>query len=317
MNKQPVGDVAGKVILACPHGFCAGVERAVRIAECMLKGARGPVYCLREIVHNRQVVRDLSSRGIIFVKDINDVPEGAVVLFSAHGVAPEIRKTAGSHKLKIIDATCPFVNKVHSEVCRYASEGYTILLVGHRNHDEIIGVAGEAPDSVVVIEDKTGAENVDVKDPTKVAVMTQTTLSVDETRNIIDLLRKRFPQLKTPAGSDICYATQNRQLAVRSVAEKADIFIVLGAQNSSNSNRLVEVAGVAGCKAFLVSEIEQIHAVPLDQVRVVGLTAGASTPEYFVRDALACLAKLGFVHIEECRVVDENVHFAMPAGMNA
>lgn len=316
MKKQPAGDIAGKVIIASPHGFCAGVERAVRIAECMLKGAAGPVYCLREIVHNRQVVDNLSAHGIIFVRNINDVPEGAAVLFSAHGVAPEVRETAGKRKLKIVDATCPFVEKVHSGVRRYAAEGYTILLIGHRNHDEIIGVAGEAPDSVVIIEDKNGAEKIDVRDPAKVVVMTQTTLSVDETTQITDMLRRRFPRLKTPPGSDICYATQNRQMAVRSVAKKADAFVVLGAKNSSNSNRLVEVSREAGCRAFLVNEIRQLQEIPLDGVKVIGLTAGASTPEYFVREAITCLAKLGFTDIEECRVVDENVHFAMPAGMN-
>ena len=317
MKTQPAGNAAGKVILASPHGFCAGVERAVRIAEFMLKKATGPVYCLREIVHNMQVVQDLSARGIVFVKDINDVPEGSVVLFSAHGVAPEIRETAGNRKLKIIDATCPFVSRVHAEVCRYASEGFTILLIGHRNHDEIIGVAGEAPGSVMVIEDVEEAEKIDVKDPTKVAVITQTTLSVDETKHIIDLLRRRFPLLETPAGSDICYATQNRQMAVRSVAKKVDAFIVLGTKNSSNSNRLVEVSGAAGCKAFLVSEIQQLQTIPFDEVRIIGLTAGASTPEYFVREAVTCLAKLGFVNVEECNVVDENVRFALPAGLVA
>jgi len=315
MKKQPDKDAAGKVVLVSPHGFCAGVERAVKIAEHMLKDCPGTVYCLRQIVHNKQIIDDLSGRGMVFVRDINDIPRGATTLFSAHGVSPEVREIARRLELRVVDASCPFVSKVHSEVRRYASEGYTILLVGHKNHDEIIGVAGEAPASVKVIENADEAERVSVPDPAKVAVMTQTTLSVDEAAHIIEVLRRRFHSLKTPAESDICYATQNRQMAVRSYAGHADIFIVLGAENSSNSNRLVEVAKAGGCKAFLVSEIAQIYDIPLEGVKVVGLTAGASTPQYFVMEAAACLEERGFGRREKLDVIEENVHFSMPAGM--
>jgi 4-hydroxy-3-methylbut-2-enyl diphosphate reductase len=317
MKKQPDKSIRKKVVLVSPHGFCAGVERAVKIAECMLKSSGGPVYCLKEIVHNKQVVGDLSRSGVIFVKVITEVPRGARVLFSAHGVTPEVRETARKLDLNVVDATCPFVSKVHSEVRRYVAEGYTILLVGHKEHDEIIGVAGEAPGSVKIVEDRIEAGNVSVPDPGRVAVMTQTTLSVDETAQIMEVLRKRFPALKTPRESDICYATQNRQMAVRCFAKQADLFIILGAKNSSNSNRLVEVAKSGGCKAFLVSDICEIKDIPLDGAGVLGLTAGASTPQEFVRQALACLDGLGFDNLEECKYVEESIHFALPASLSA
>ncbi|MDD4872697.1 MAG: 4-hydroxy-3-methylbut-2-enyl diphosphate reductase [Kiritimatiellae bacterium] len=317
MKKQPENTVDGKVVLVSPHGFCAGVERAVKIAEYMLKTCSGTVYCLKEIVHNRQIVDELSRRGMVFVKKITEVPRGATVLFSAHGVTPEVKNTARRLELNVVDATCPFVSKVHEEVSRYAAGGYTILLIGHKNHDEITGVAGEAPDSVKVIENENEAEKVNVPDPVKVAVMTQTTLSVDETAHIIEILRRRFPALRTPHASDICYATQNRQMAVRSFAKQADIFVILGARNSSNSNRLVEVARSEGCNAFLVSDIDQFDEIPLENVKTIGLTAGASTPQYFVQEAVDNLAKRGFTHLEKLNVVEENVHFSMPAGMKA
>lgn len=315
MKKQPRKNIAGKVVLVSPHGFCAGVERAVKIAEHMLRDSQDTVYCLKQIVHNRQIVEDLSARGMVFVKSINDIPRGSTTLFSAHGVSPEVRETAVRCNLKVVDATCPFVNKVHSEVRRYAAEGYTILLIGHKNHDEIIGVAGEAPASVKVVENAGEAAKINVPDPLKVAVMTQTTLSVDETSHIIDILRRRFPSLKTPSGSDICYATQNRQMAVRSFAKQADVFIVLGAENSSNSNRLVEVAKAGGCKAFLVSEIAQIKDIPLDGVKIVGLTAGASTPQGFITEAVDCLVRMGYSQFERRAVIKEDIHFSLPAGI--
>jgi 4-hydroxy-3-methylbut-2-en-1-yl diphosphate reductase len=315
MKKQPDNTVDRKVVLISPHGFCAGVERAVKIAEYMLRTCSGTVYCLKEIVHNRQIVDDLSRRGMVFVKKITEVPRGATVLFSAHGVTPEIRETAHKLELNVIDATCPFVSKVHTEVRRYAAEGYTVLLVGHKSHDEITGVAGEALDSVKVVENINEAKKVSVPDPLKVAVMTQTTLSVDETVHIIEILRRRFPALKTPRASDICYATQNRQMAVRSFAKQADVIIVLGAQNSSNSNRLVEVAKAEGCNAILVSDADHFKTIPLEGITTVGLTAGASTPQYFVQEAIDHLAKRGFSRLEKLNVVEENVHFSMPAGM--
>jgi len=313
MNK--IGNTSGRIVLVSPHGFCAGVERAVRIADNILMTSSATVYCLKEIVHNRQIADDLSRRGMVFVESINEVPKGAPVLFGAHGVPPEVREAAKQLELKVVDATCPFVSKVHDEVRRYGKEGCTILLIGHKNHDEIIGVAGEAPDRVIVIENDSEAGSVTVPDPAKVAVMTQTTLSVDETARTIEVLKRRFPMLRMPRESDICYATQNRQLAVRSFALKADLFIVLGARNSSNSNRLVEVAEASGCKAFLVSDIDQISGIPLDHVKTIGLTAGASTPQTFVKEAVDCLGARGFTDLEELTVAEEDVHFSMPTGL--
>jgi len=306
---------SGRIVLVSPHGFCAGVERAVKTAEHILKTSPATVYCLKEIVHNRQIVDSLSKRGMVFVKDIKEVPRGATVLFGAHGVSPEVRKSARQLELNIVDVTCPFVNKVHGEVRRYGAKGCTVLLIGHKNHDEIIGVAGEAPEQVVVVENDIEAGHVGVPDPAKVAVMTQTTLSVDETARTLEVLKGRFPMLKMPRGSDICYATQNRQVAVRSFAEEADIFIVLGARNSSNSNRLVEVAESSGCRAFLVSDVEQTAGISLHGVRTIGLTAGASTPQDFVKEAVDRLGKRGFPRLEELTVMEEDVHFSMPEGL--
>lgn len=315
MNEQNDNPVARRVVLVSPHGFCAGVERAVKIAEHMLKTSRSTVYCLKEIVHNKQIVADLTKRGMVFVKEIGEVPRGATVLLSAHGVAPDVRAVARRLELNVVDASCPFVTKVHTEVRRYAAAGYTVLLIGHKQHDEIIGVAGEAPASVIVVESEGEAELVSVPDPSKVAVMTQTTLSVDEVAGVIRILRRRFPLLETPRESDICYATQNRQMSVRSFSGQADIFIVLGARNSSNSNRLVEVARAGGCRAFLVSEISQLAEIPLEDVLTIGMTAGASTPQYFVKEAVARLGERGFHNVEEMVFTEEDVHFSMPAGL--
>lgn len=302
----------GSLILISPHGFCAGVERAVEIAEAMLRKFPKPVYCLRQIVHNRQIIEDLQSKGMVFVQDIRDVPCGATVLFSAHGISPAIREVARELELKTVDATCPFVTKVHHEVKRYAAKGYSILLIGHHQHDEIIGVAGEAPDRVTVIATEEDARAVAVPDPGKVAVLTQTTLSMDEVAHLMKVLRERFPQLKTPAESDICYATRNRQQAVRLFARNADAVIVLGAENSSNSNRLVEVARAEGCSAYLASTLEKLDAIPLHEVERLGITAGASTPEYFVKAAIAHLEKKGFTSIEEKSLIKEEIHFSIP-----
>lgn len=302
----------GSLILISPHGFCAGVERAVQIAEAMLRKYPKPVYCLKQIVHNRQIIDDLTAKGMVFVQDIRTLPRGATVLFSAHGVPPDIRDAARSQGLNAVDATCPFVTKVHNEVKRFAAQGYSILLIGHKKHDEIVGVAGEAPDRVTVITTPGEAGTVSVPDPGKVAVLTQTTLSMDEVAPVMEILRKRFPHLKTPHESDICYATRNRQQAVRLFARQADAVIVLGAENSSNSNRLVEVARAEGCPAYLASTLEQLDAIALDSVSRLGITAGASTPESFVRDAIAHLEKRGFTTIEEQTLVKENIHFSLP-----
>ena len=305
------------ILLVSPHGFCAGVERAVAMAEALLERRTGPIYCLRQIVHNTQIIGDLSGRGMVFVNDIREIPRGATVLFSAHGVAPEVRGRAEAMGLNVVDATCPFVTKVHLEVKRFAAKGYSVLLVGHRSHDEIIGVAGEAPDRVTVVENEDEASRVEVPDPSKVAVMTQTTISLEDAAHVLSVLRKRFPDLRTPPQSDICYATRNRQQAVREVAPRAGAFIVLGARNSSNSNRLVEMAKANGCPAYLVSAAVELDSLPLDAVQALGLTAGASTPEYVVHEAIERLKTRGFTRVEEIAVVKEDLHFSLPSGLKA
>ncbi len=304
---------ARKLVLISPHGFCAGVERAVQIAEALLRSTPKPVYCLKEIVHNRQIIDSLAARGMVFVHDIHDIPRGATVLFSAHGIPPSTRATAHELGLHTVDATCPFVTKVHHEVTRYAAQGFSILLIGHHQHDEIIGVAGEAPDRVTVIADDQDARSVTVPNPEKVAVLTQTTLNVDEVSGVMAILRNRFPHLQTPPSDDICYATRNRQQAVRLFAKKADAIIVLGAENSSNSNRLVEVARAEGCSAYLASTFEKLEAIPLDGILTLGITAGASTPESFVNDAISRMKARGFETIEELSVIREDIHFPVPA----
>lgn len=300
------------IVLIAPHGFCAGVERAVELAEGMLRTYPHPVYCLKQIVHNRQIIDDLTAKGMVFVCDIGDVPKGGTVLFSAHGIPPATREMAAAMNLRVVDATCPFVSKVHQEVKQYAAKGFTILLIGHHSHDEIIGVAGESPDQVIVIATEEDARAVPVPDSEKLVVLTQTTLSLDEVAHVMAILRARFPALKTPPDSDICYATKNRQQAIRLFAKQADAIIVLGAENSSNSNRLVEVARAEGCSAQLVSKLEELDAIPLDKIYVLGISAGASTPEYFVQDAVARLKGRGFNQVSEQVLVKENIHFPLP-----
>jgi 4-hydroxy-3-methylbut-2-en-1-yl diphosphate reductase len=301
-----------RVILVSPRGFCAGVRRAVEITEAALQVHAPPIYCHKEIVHNRQIVEGLRRKGVVFVSCLAEVPPGGTVIFSAHGVPPSVRDEATRRTLKVIDATCPFVTKVHSEVKRYAGGGYTIILLGHARHDEIVGIRGEAPEHVTVIENKEEAAAVRVADPAKVAAVTQTTLSVEETGNVMAVLRSRFPQLITPPEDDICYATLNRQKAVRALAEIAGIILVLGSESSSNSLRLVEVARAGGAHAHLVSAINALADVPLAHASVVGLTAGASTPETFIQEVVAALGAQGFARIEEMRIVEEDVHFPLP-----
>ena len=303
------------VILASPRGFCAGVRHAVEIAETILRLRPHPVYGLKEIVHNRQVVDDLCGKGVRFVQDIAEVPAGQTVLFSAHGVPPGIREAAAARGLEVIDATCPFVMKVHLEVRRFAKEGCAIALIGHRRHDEVIGVAGEAPDRVTVIETGQEAESFSPADPEKVAVITQTTLSQAETDRVLTVLRRRFPGLRMPAKKDICYATANRQEAVKALAKRVNLILVLGAENSSNSKRLAEVATAQGAAAHLVSRAESIAGLPLDGREAVGVTAGASTPESFIREILSLLRDHGFDRVEEMEVVREDIHFALPASL--
>jgi len=302
-----------RLVVACPHGFCAGVRRAVDTVEAALRKFPPPIYCFNEIVHNRQVVDDLAARGVVFVRDVNAVPAGAVLLFSAHGVTPAVRAAAARRGLTVVDATCPFVTKVHSEVKRFAAQGYTVVLIGKKGHDEVVGVAGEAPEHVALVETVDDARRVAASDPSRVAVVTQTTLSVDETEAVIRVLRERFPALQIPTGSDICYATTNRQEAVRRVAAVTDRILVLGAHNSSNTNRLVEVARRAGTPAHLVCDLDELAAVPLDDVRAVGVTAGASTPQPFVDRVLDRLRAQGFRDEDVLSVADEEIRFTLPA----
>lgn len=306
-------DHAGRrIVLVSPHGFCAGVERAISMAEGLVSRGRQPVYCLHQLVHNAEVIERLGRQGMVFVSDVQDVPAGATLLFSAHGVAPAVRAAAAARGLRIVDATCPFVAKVHAEVRRAAATGETVLLIGHRRHEEVIGVAGEAPERVQVIETPEEAAAVAVPDPGAVTVVSQTTLAPADTERVIATLRSRFPRLRAPAESDICYATRNRQLAVKRFAAEADFFIVLGSANSSNSNRLVEVARSEGCPAALVSRLDQLGGLPLEHVRVLGLTAGASTPEPTVEAAIERLRPLGFQSVESRAGVTEDIHFALP-----
>jgi len=294
-----------KVIVVNPHGFCVGVARAIDTIETALKLFPTPLYCFNQIVHNRQIVEDLTSRGVVFVQAINDVPPETTLLFSAHGISPEVREAAKKRKLNVIDATCPFVAKVHNEVIKYRNKDYTILLIGHRNHDEVKGVAGEAPNHVIVIENEEDAKKVAPKNPDRVAVVTQTTLARDKTSSIFDILKKRFPGIKTPVGHGICYATTNRQFAVRELAKKVNIILVLGSRNSSNSNRLVEVSLESGCPAVLINSNSALKDAIPPEATTIGLTSGASTPELFLESILKDLADLGFNDVREFTPVEE------------
>jgi 4-hydroxy-3-methylbut-2-enyl diphosphate reductase len=302
-----------RVVVVSPHGFCTGVVRAIETAEAALEKFGAPLYCLNEVVHNRQVVDDLASRGVIFVKDLDLIPEQATVLFSAHGVSPEVHAHAARRGLRVIDATCPFVAKVHAEVRRYAARGYSILLVGHRNHDEIIGVRGEAPQSVTVIQNEADARAVQLPASARVAVLTQTTLSIDESAHILNVLRGRFPRIETPPAKDICYATEHRQRAVKALAREADLILVLGSPNSSNSRRLVEVATGTGCPAALVSDLPQLRGLDLRDARCVGITSGASTPESFLNACVDHLTGIGFRRDPPLVAVNETaLRFPLP-----
>jgi 4-hydroxy-3-methylbut-2-enyl diphosphate reductase len=301
-----------QIVLAGPRGFCAGVERAIEVVERALDVVGGPIYVRREIVHNRHVVEELRQKGAIFVEELDEVPPGATVIFSAHGIAPAVREAAQARGLQVIDATCPLVTKVHVEAKRYAREGYTIVLVGHADHDEVIGTTGEAPERIVVVASVEEAARLEVEDPEKVAYLTQTTLSVDDTRAIIDVLRRRFPRIVGPAKDDICYATQNRQAAVKELARDVDLVLVLGAANSSNANRLREVAEALGTPAHLINDVRDIRPEWLVGVGRIGVTAGASTPEFLVREVVDYLAVRSAVLVRELSVVEEDVRFGLP-----
>jgi 4-hydroxy-3-methylbut-2-enyl diphosphate reductase len=302
-----------RVVLARPRASCAGVERAIQVVERALERYGPPLYVRRQIVHNTHVVRDLERRGAVFVDEVEDVPEGSRVVFSAHGVSPAVREAAGARELDVIDATCPLVSKVHAEARRFSGAGYTVMLVGHAGHDEIEGTLGEAPESIRLVEDIHEAREVETDDPARVAYLTQTTLAVDETTEIVDELRDRFPGLVGPRTDDICYATQNRQDAVRELAASCDAILVVGSTNSSNSMRLVEVAERAGCPARLVDGIGDVDPVWLAGTRTLGVTAGASAPERIVQDLVASLSALGPLEVMENGGISENVHFGLPA----
>jgi 4-hydroxy-3-methylbut-2-enyl diphosphate reductase len=301
-----------KLLLAAPRGYCAGVDRAVQSVERALELYGAPVYVRKEIVHNKHVVEQLRDRGAVFVESETEVPEGATVVFSAHGVAPSVHANAQVRDLHTIDATCPLVTKVHVEAKKFAAEDYTIVLVGHAGHEEVEGTMGEAPAHIVLIENEDDVESLEVKDPTKVAYISQTTLSVDETRVIINRLRERFPAIVGPRTDDICYATTNRQAAVKQLARHCDLVLVIGSRNSSNSNRLVEVAREHGADSYLIDNEAQVREQWLEDKRVVGITSGASAPEELVQRLVAFFEERGCGQVEELEVVQEDVRFMLP-----
>ena len=300
-----------EIVLAGPRGFCAGVERAIDVVEVALSVCGPPVYVRKEIVHNRHVVETLRTKGAIFIDELDEVPDDATVIFSAHGISPAVRDDARRRGLRVIDATCPLVTKVHLEAIRYAREGYSIVLIGHRDHDEVIGTLGEAPERIFVVANAEAVASLEVPDPTKVAYLTQTTLSVDDTRDIIEALRQKFPRIVGPSRDDICYATQNRQAAVKRLAGDVDVVLVIGSANSSNAIRLVEVSRTAGTRAYLINDVKDIQPEWLAGAARIGVTAGASTPEVLVSDTVRALRR-GGAAVREVRVVDEDVRFALP-----
>src|SRR5438309_479 len=300
------------VLLLKPRGFCAGVVRAIDIVRIALEAFGAPIYVRKEIVHNRYVVDDLSAKGAIFVDSVEEVPAGERVIYSAHGVSPEVREASKKRNLRVIDATCPLVTKVHVEAVKYAREGYSIVLIGHRDHDEVIGTLGEAPLVTQVVGTPAEVESISVPDPNKVAYITQTTLSLDETKDIIAALKRKFPNIVGPHSQDICYATENRQVAVRNVAHNAGLVLVVGSTNSSNSNRLVEVSRNLGTQGHLIDNSQAIDPAWLQGVDTVAVTAGASAPEVLVEDVVNYLRQNGFSGVEEVEVMPENVRFGLP-----
>jgi 4-hydroxy-3-methylbut-2-enyl diphosphate reductase len=307
-----VGSAPEKVLLAAPRGYCAGVDRAVQTVERALELYGAPVYVRKEIVHNKTVVEQLRERGAVFVDSEQDVPEGATVVFSAHGVAPSVHANARDRALKTIDATCPLVTKVHVEAKRFAADGYTIVLIGHAGHEEVEGTMGEAPEHIVLVQTEDDVDQLDVPDPDRVAFISQTTLSVDETRAIIDRLRRRFPAIVGPRTDDICYATTNRQAAVKQLAKECDLVLVIGSRNSSNSNRLVEVAREHGADSHLIDAEGEVREEWLSGKRVVGITSGASAPEQLVQRLVEFFRSRGCTDVRELEVVQEDVRFMLP-----
>jgi 4-hydroxy-3-methylbut-2-en-1-yl diphosphate reductase len=307
-----MGSVPQKLLLAAPRGYCAGVDRAVQTVERALELYGAPVYVRKEIVHNKHVVEQLRERGAVFVESETEVPEGATVVFSAHGVAPSVHANAAQRQLYTIDATCPLVTKVHVEAKKFAAEGYTIVLVGHAGHEEVEGTMGEAPDNIVLIENEQDVDELEVEDPSKVAYISQTTLSVDETRAVINRLRERFPEIIGPRTDDICYATTNRQAAVKQLARKCDLVLVIGSRNSSNSNRLVEVAREHGADSHLIDNETEVREEWLEGKEVVGITSGASAPDELVQRLVRFFEDRGTSDVEVLEVVQEDVRFMLP-----
>ena len=300
------------MLLAAPRGYCAGVDRAVQTVEHALDLHGPPIYVRKEIVHNKHVVEQLSERGAIFVDQETEVPEGEMVVFSAHGVAPAVHANAAARSLRTIDATCPLVTKVHVEARKFAADGYTIILIGHAGHEEVEGTTGEAPESILLVQNAEQVDELEISDPEKVAFITQTTLSVDETTQIIERLRARFPKIVSPKSDDICYATTNRQIAVKQLAKQCELVLVIGSTNSSNSNRLVEVAREHGAASHLIDNHLQVQDEWLEGVETVGITSGASAPEELVESLVESFRERGVVDVSELRTVDEDVRFMLP-----
>ena len=311
-NEPEVSSATKRVLLLKPRGFCAGVVRAIDIVQIALDTFGAPIYVRKEIVHNSYVVTDLAKKGAIFVNELDEVPEGARVIYSAHGVSPAVRARAKERGLKVIDATCPLVTKVHVEAIKFAKQGYSLVLVGHRDHEEVEGTQGEAPDVTQVVSTLEEVDALVVPDPEKVAYLTQTTLSLDEARHMIEALRKKFPNIAGPHAQDICYATENRQTAVKNVAHGADLVLVVGSRNSSNSNRLVEVSQNIGTHSYLIDKAEDVQPDWLEGVATVAITAGASAPEILVQEVVAYLQSKGYGSVEEVEVMPENVRFGLP-----
>jgi 4-hydroxy-3-methylbut-2-enyl diphosphate reductase len=308
-----VADGRKRILLAKPRGYCAGVDRAVQTVEHALEHYGAPVYVRKQIVHNLHVVRELEKRGAVFVEENDEVPEGSIVVFSAHGVAPEVHEQAAARNLKAIDATCPLVTKVHHEVRRFAKDEYDILLIGHEGHEEVVGTSGEAPEHITLVDGPDAVGAVEVRNPDKVVWLSQTTLSVDETMQTVDALRERFPQLQSPPSDDICYATQNRQAAVKTIAPRVELFLVVGSANSSNSVRMVEVALASGARAaHLVENADAIDESWLAGVTTIGLSSGASVPEILVREVMDRLTARGYDDVEEVSHTEERLAFALP-----
>ena len=306
-----------KVVLVSPRGFCAGVVRAIDVVKIALNTYPKPLYVRKEIVHNPHVVEELRRKGAIFVDSLEEVPQGKTVIFSAHGVSPQVWEEARSKSLKIIDATCPLVTKVHMEAVRYARQGFTIILIGHKGHDEVVGTTGEAPAHIRLVSTIQEVEDLEVDNPEKIAYLTQTTLSLEDTREIIEALRKRFPSIQGPSSEDICYATQNRQMAVQDLAKVTDLILVVGADNSSNSNRLVEEANKSGTPARLINDVNSISEQWLRDVETVGVTSGASAPEILVDQVVEFFRKSNPVEVEELVTQEEHVHFTLPTNLLA